>query len=127
VAQAEQAGQSAEVVAAGEGKEDPGQLQRVHRLSPPKGVGKELDAEGEVEGCPVTHQLGPVAEIGELDHGLERGRLAGQVVTHDPGQPLNRKRHGHARIDEELELAEGYPVAPEADRPDLDDALALGG
>lgn len=118
--------QCPEVVAGGERQQDAPELERVHRHSPTKGIGEELAAEGEVKGGPVADQLGILAELGELDHGLERGRLAGQIGARDTGQPLHRQRHRDARVDQELKLADGHPVLSETDGPDLDDPLALG-
>ena len=115
-----------EIVTAGEREQDASELERVHRPSPTKGVGEDLAAEGKVEGGPVADQLGALAERGELGHGLERGRLTGQIGTRDTGQPLHRQRHRDARVDQQLELADGHPVLAEADGPDLDDPFTLG-
>jgi hypothetical protein len=118
--------QCPEVVAAGERQQDTSQLERVHRISPTKCIGEELAAEGEVEAGPVADQIGTLTELGELGHGLERRRLAEEIGARDTGQPLDRERDRDARVDEELELAEGHPVLPEPDCADLDDPLTLG-
>ena len=126
VAETEQAGESPEIVAAGDREQDAGQLQGVEGIAPPEAVGEELRAEGEVEGRAVPDQLGALAEGGQLGHHLHRAGLTGQVRGADPGQPLDPEGHRDARVGEELQLADGAPVEAESDRPDLDDALGLG-
>ena len=126
MAEAQQAGESPEVVAARDREEDAGQLEGVERLSPAEAGGDQLRAEGEVECRPVPDQLGALAEAGQLSHHLHRAGLAGQVRGGDPGQPLDPERHRHARVGEELQLGGDPPVETEPHRADLDDPLGLG-
>ena len=64
--QTQQTGESPEIVAAGDGEQDAGQLEGVEGLATPEAGGDELRAEGEVERRAVTDQLGALAEAGQL-------------------------------------------------------------
>jgi hypothetical protein len=126
VGKTEQAAQDRQAVTRQQRHQDPDQVQGVEDGPAGEDFRQQVGAERDVEDRAVGDKLGAVAEVGELGDRLGGIQLSAEIRLADPGEPLDRQRDRHTRIDEYLEGCSRRAVEREADGADLDDLIAFG-